>query len=143
MTINDIIYIILVGVIIFFLLKVGLAILIVAIVICAIYYLFSAVSTPVYTYEQFKPTYEPGRFVAMMPTVPNTEPSGYVNDSWYGPVQQYYNISVNDNPNNDSYCIVPGSTSEYCVHKQVQETGNLGLAMSRCRLPQSTSGGCC
>lgn len=143
MSFNDILYIVIVAIVIFFLLKAGLVILIVAIVICVIYYLFSAANTPtynyntpMYTYEEFNNVYQQDNYND------NTEPSGYINESWYGPVQQYYDISSNNNSNNESFCIVPGSTSEYCVHKQVQQGNNLNTAINNCKLSGSQSGGC-
>ena len=60
---------------------------------------------------------------------------------WHIPVHNYY-----DDVKNSYYipqsCDIPQSTSEYCVNQQLQQTGDLELAISNCMTPSRTGVEC-
>lgn len=133
MTINDLFYIICIAVIAFFLLKIGIVILIIAIIIAALYYLFNGTTTATYTNEGFN----------LAPNAPIQYPQYNVEaQPWYVPVQEYLDKQVNGYPLNATTCEVPQSVSEYCVHKRMQETGDLNSSIARCTVPGSMSATC-
>lgn len=66
-------------------------------------------------------------------------------DYWYIPKHEYLKSWMNGpdpaiktNPK----CTIPSSTSEYCVNKFIQNTGNLDLAINSCTLPPKISPEC-
>jgi len=87
-------------------------------------------------------SYGYGRFNSVWPGNVRYNP-GY-SDYWYIPAHEYLNNWMNGDAGLDvpNGCIVPPSTSEYCVHKKVQETGNLDQSIAECTVPPTISGSC-
>lgn len=163
MTFGQLLFWILVAIIAYFLLEVGLAILIVAIVAIVVYYLINSfvtsTSTPTYA-PTYAPTYTPYYVTegySKMNLYPDMDPLTYnmlkesmpINfgsgsghsDYWYIPVQNYYDEKMNTQLLSNN-CTVPQSTSEYCVDKHMKETGDLNLSISKCTVPGKTSANC-
>jgi hypothetical protein len=160
MTFGELLFWIIVAIIAFFLLKVGIVILIIVIILIVLYYIFggntSPNNPPVYTpyYEGYRSTFP---VIYANPHLQNPETVQYVTfqlpeqqelneqtghgDYWYMPVQDYYDEKQNAYIPPES-CLVPNSTSEYCVNKQLQQTGNMDVAISRCQVPAKTSASC-
>jgi hypothetical protein len=73
---------------------------------------------------------------------------GY-SDYWYIPAHEYLNNWINGSPTSEGgtmivpdSCIIPPSTSEYCVNKRMQEDGNLDLAIYNCTVPATIPDNC-
>src|ERR1700733_4814343 len=66
-------------------------------------------------------------------------------DYWYIPAQEYLSnwMGISEEgktiPNS---CIVPPITSENCMQKQFQQTGNLDLSIAKCTVPATVSDAC-
>lgn len=75
-------------------------------------------------------------------------------DYWYIPKHEYLKSWMNGantpsvmNATNPKFkipssCIIPTSTSEYCVDKFIRSTGNLDLAIASCTIPPKVSPAC-
>lgn len=66
-------------------------------------------------------------------------------DYWYIPKHEYLKSWMNGpDPavKMDPRCVVPSATSEFCVNRYIQQTGNLDMAISACTTPPQISGSC-
>lgn len=155
MTIGQLLFWIIVAIIAYFLIQISLVILIIAIIVLVIYYIFNAVSNSItptrkYTYEGYKPYSLSNLNNYGRSQIKPDHNKLFQNNNWYIPVQQYYNEKINSMISsnyilpqstlvheNDKLCppFIISSTSEYCVNKQMQETGDLELSISKCGVP--------
>lgn len=147
MSFGQIFFIILMALIIFFLFKVGIAILIVALIIGAIYYIYNAFTRPrpvIYEYYKQLDTYTPRHNINSpadyYPQQFNS--TEYPSEYWYIPAQEYFDITVNNYPSQPTACHLPSKISEYCVDKHIKETGDLNLAISKCTHHPTISANC-
>ena len=69
------------------------------------------------------------------PRISRMTSSGHDN-YWYIPIQEYYDEKQN---NIIPKYNLPESTSEYCVNKHIQESDDLGFAISKCTVPAKLS----
>ncbi|XWV25734.1 ferrichrome outer membrane transporter [Tupanvirus soda lake] len=161
MTFGELLFWIIVAIIAYFIFKVGLAILIIVIVIIVLYYIFNSfnnTNNAAQAYDTYYEGYESAFPVSYSnPYFGNPQTIQYAiiqlpeqqelgndtrhGDYWYMPVQDYYDEKQNSYIVPKS-CEVPQSISEYCVNKQMQQTGNMDLAISRCNVPTKTSVNC-
>ena len=141
MTFSELVFWIIVAIIAFFLFKVGLVILIIVIVLIVLYYIFNRTVSPTPPVV-YSPYYE-GYNQVLTYTDPYSQyleqQTFEQNNDWYIPVQDYYDEKQNGYILRESFNVSP-STSEYCVNKQLQQTGNLELAISKCQVPAKSSG---
>lgn len=147
MTIFDIVILLLLAIILYFVLKVGIVVLFVVLIIMVIYYLFAALTGTnntnntystysTYSTEQFQNVPYP-----IHPYIKRPNEIVQTNQDWYIPVQKYFDISVNGYPDDETkICMTPSKISEYCVHKRLQENGDLECAIENCSIPGSISG---
>ena len=160
MTFAELLFWILVAIVAYFLLGVGLAILIVAIVLIVIYYLFNlftnSVNKPVNKpidkpLEQFNTT---DNYIYHHNnnnnnnnnnnTIDNyiynqNRPVSFTPTPWYVPVGQYYHNGENMRIQSSGGYHVPASISEYCVNKQLGQNTDFETAMTQCQLPPKSS----
>jgi hypothetical protein len=157
MTLTAVIFWIIVAILAYFLIQISLTILIIVIVAIVIWYLvnwFISRGTPNNQharegYESQFPVHYTNAYL-IQPTettydiVPQQEDLGNATgheNYWYIPIQDYYDEKQN-NKISPTSCVVPGSTSEYCVNKQLQETGDIDLSIARCSVPSRCSVSC-
>jgi len=119
-------------------------------------YNYSRVYPGIYSYERaYGEPFWPGKTWRFNPSY---------RDYWYIPSHEILDQQVNGfggrqagvdsyanairpiNPNfigfNQTDCMVPSHTSEYCVHQKIQETGNFNYAINSCLVPASVSESC-
>jgi hypothetical protein len=79
-----------------------------------------------------------------MPINRGPHPNLRVNDSWYGPVQRYFDVGMNGYgvPADASTCIVPAHVNPYCVNQQMSIGVTPDEANRTCMIPASTSESC-
>ena len=132
MTFTQLLFLIIIAIIAYFLLNIGLTILIIAIVLIVIYYLVNlfiskrnnnSYNSVMHRQELFSPT-----------NLPLTLPLSLPND-YYIPINEYYREQASLSSNYH----VPGSISEYCVNKQLGQHGDLSVAINQCQLPTKIS----
>lgn len=66
-------------------------------------------------------------------------------DYWYIPMHEYLKSwmgSRDEAPLQNPNCIIPSSTSEYCIKQYIESTGNLDLAIQSCTVPAKYSPQC-
>lgn len=119
MTLNQLIILIIIGIIAYFLFKFSLVILIIAIVLIVIYYIVYGINKAVY-----RNTFGPVGPVADKSTDSD-------NEVWYPSVEDYHRISLN--PPSPLSSVLPHKISEHCVHKHLTKSGDLREAMKYCK----------
>lgn len=151
MTFAQLLFWIVLVILFIFLLKVGLAILIIVLVIAAIVYIIRGLKNEITenSYEGYQgnipyPIYQTSPFVNNGQfNQPQLPPQSYVgtdtghSNYLYIPIQEYLDEQMNGTLVPQS-CTLPGSISEYCVNKKLQETGNLAESIQHCRVPGKT-----
>jgi hypothetical protein len=154
MTFGELLFWIIVAIIAYFLLKVGLAILIIAIILVVIYYIINSFAT--HSSQPFNNiNYEEFYIYPNLPCDPDQfgydmeqkeaigrMPMGYDN-YWYIPIHDYFD----EKQNGPAVCVpstcdIPQSISEFCVNKHMQHFGDLDMAISKCTIPPKTSASC-
>ena len=129
MNVFEIILIILLVIILIFFFSIAIPILIVVGIIYLIYWIIKSASNnnTVY-YENFtEPDY-------------TTTNNNYSTNTWYEPVQEYFDITVNGYGDNYTSHNVPDKVSEYCVHKKLSEGGDYHSAIASCTMSGAVSG---
>lgn len=165
MTFGELLFWIIIAILVYFALKIGIVLLIIAIVFLVIYFILSNVSAATYNpppsygpyYERFSEYATNGmesfenqgeipllRAAAALQTRYDLVNRGAIHpvqpaalQTRYDPVQNYFNEKVNDRVWTDGK--IPTSTSEYCVHRRLQETGDLDYSMQLCQVPGRAS----
>lgn len=150
MDFGTLIALIIIAILLYFLFKIGIIILIIVIALIVLYYIWDAwFANPKYNFQGNFEGFESvnsSNPINTFNTVGNTSmqysnqinnslgvQSGH-NDHLYIPMQDYYDETKNSYRTQNSFNL-PQSTSEYCVSQQVQQTGDLELAINNCLVP--------
>lgn len=136
MTFGQLIFLIIIAILAFFVLKISMAFLIIVIVIIVVYYLLTIFTTPRSNTYVYAPTPEnfDANIYAQKDYNRNILPTANENiNTLYGPIQEYYDEKINTNIPT-SYD-VPSSTSEYCFKKHMEETGDVNSSIANCTVP--------
>jgi hypothetical protein len=141
MSFGALLALIILAILLYFLFKIGIVILIIVIALIVLYYIYELLfAKPNYNVDdfnkyRFKNNFE--GFGTVEETVESGNNTGHQN-YLYIPMHDYHNETNNLAMIPNSFDL-PSSTSEYCVSKQLEQTGDLELALANCVIPRKTN----
>ena len=150
MTLGQFLLLVIGVIILFYVLKVGLALIIIGVAILVIYYIVRGSATAINnwnsnSYEAYDHTHPVVQYANpnLIPNIDRTFAQDYhmgYGNYWYIPIQEY----MDNKPTIPSAsCIVPNSISEYCVRQHMLQSGcDTPTAISKCSTSNKTGAFC-